>query len=170
MVSDLCVRFDIATEELTLNRYCSSMSDSSLVTPKMRRVKPLLTKTPFHPVTAEFSQYHSCIGNHWNTYDLFGSPGGLPPTQSRGSAVILEGLFSVDCPVSRLLRGRTLHRVWRSESPSKRPLKATSGRKFRTSMSRASDCQYHFLPESLQTGIHTVSPPVFGSVWIFNIA
>lgn len=38
--------------ELTLKRYCNSTSDSSLVTPFMRLVKPLFTKTDFQPVTA----------------------------------------------------------------------------------------------------------------------
>lgn len=43
----------------TLNRYCSNMSDSSLVMPLMRRVKPRFTYTDFHPVTAGSCQHHS---------------------------------------------------------------------------------------------------------------
>jgi hypothetical protein len=136
LVSDLHLNSECASHILTLKRYCSSTSDSSLVTPWMRRVKPLLTKTPFHPVTARLSQYGLSFAASRCTYDLFGSLGGLLPAPSRGSVVILEGLFSVGCPVSQPLRGRTLHRVWRSRSPRRRPSKATSGRRSRTSTSR----------------------------------
>jgi hypothetical protein len=48
-----------------------------------------------------------------DTHDLFGLLGGLLPAQSRGSVAILEELFSMGCPVSQPLRGRTLRRVWR---------------------------------------------------------
>jgi hypothetical protein len=44
------------SSQLTLNRYARIVSDSSLVTPWIRRVKPLLTKTLFHPVTAVHGQ------------------------------------------------------------------------------------------------------------------
>jgi hypothetical protein len=40
---------------LTLKRYCNSISDSSLVMPFIRFVKPLFTKTDFQPVTAIMS-------------------------------------------------------------------------------------------------------------------
>lgn len=43
------------TDRRTLNRYWRIMSDSSLVTPLMRLVKPLFTYTDFQPVTAIFN-------------------------------------------------------------------------------------------------------------------
>jgi len=157
IVSDLWVGSESAKGILTLNRYCSSTSDSSLVTPWMRRVKPRLTKTPFHPVTAGLSQYCSLFIAPCDTYGLFGSLGGLLPAQSRGSVAILEELFSVGCPVSRLPRGRTLHRVWQSRSPRRRPLKATSGRKSRTSTSRAGKCQNGMLMIAWKHCTHSVT-------------
>jgi hypothetical protein len=153
-----------------LKRYCSSTSDSSLVTPWMRRVKPLLTKTPFHPVTAGLGQLSPSITASQDTHDLFGSLGGQLLAQSRGSEVILEGLSLAGCPVSPPPHGRTSRRGWRSKSPSTQPSKVTSGRRSRTSMSRAGPCQQIVLQTIPCPYILTVSPPVLGSVWIFNIA
>jgi hypothetical protein len=153
-----------------LNRYCSSISDSSLVTPWMRRVKPLLTKTPFQPVTAEFGQFGLSNMASQDTYDLFGLLGGLLLARNHDSEVILEEWSLAGCPVSRPPYGKISHRGWRSKSPSRRPSKATSGRRPRTSMSRAKLCQQIVLQETPRSGILTVSPPVLGSVWIFNIA
>lgn len=51
---------------LTLKRYCNSTSDSSLVTPFMRLVKPLFTKTDFQPVTAIIQLEMSVLFERFN--------------------------------------------------------------------------------------------------------
>jgi hypothetical protein len=170
LVSKLWQFREATCGQLTLKRYCSSTSDSSLVTPWMRRVKPLLTKTPFHPVTAGLGQLSLSETALQDTNDLFGSLGEQLLAQSRGSEVILEELSLAGCPVLLPLRGRISRRGWRSRSPGRQPSKATSGRRSRTSMSRATRCQQIVLRTTFSSGILTVSPPVLGSVWIFNIA
>ena len=71
------------------------------------------------------------------SHDLFGSQGGLPLMRSLGSTAIREESFVAGFRALPPLRGRTLHHGQRSRSPRRRPLLATSGRRFRTWMPRA---------------------------------
>lgn len=77
------------------------------MTPWIRLVKPLLTYTPFQPVTAGFGQFHLIDRLQRVTYDWYESPGVLLEAQGRGSVEILEALFAEGYRASLPRRGRT---------------------------------------------------------------
>lgn len=76
----------------------------------MRLVKPLLTYTPFQPVTAVFGQFHRIEKLQFATHDWYESPGVQLEDQGRGSAEILEALFAEGYRASLPRHGRTLRR------------------------------------------------------------
>ena len=157
--------------KLTLNRYCSSISDSSLVTPWMRRVKPLLTKTPFHPVTANSSQrllksseihgIHTVRSDHW--VDCFQRRAVVQWRSTRNCSQWVAQSLGFFVEELCIVYGGESFQV------------GGHGRR------QAVVNLIHRCPELVVVSIEsccckpsnnilTVSPPVFGSVWIFNIA